>query len=166
VRFDQRGLRRPVVDRTGVRLEEGVDRCGVDDRATTVFEHRGQDGACGSQRREEVHLQRPLELVVAGAEKSLQPQADSTDVVHEDVNPSVFVEGALDQLGRPVRGAEVQSHAGHALEALESVGASGPGHHEGALLDQRPRHREADPLTRACYDRDPIRELQVQDCSY
>ena len=69
---DQCGLRGAVVDGGRVGLEEGVDGGDVDDRAGALAGHRGQRGPAGPQRDEEVHLHRPGEILVAGAEESLR----------------------------------------------------------------------------------------------
>ena len=72
---DDGGLRRAVVDRPGVRLEERVDRGDVDDRAAALLEHVDDRRPRRPQGGEEVQVHRPRELLVAGAEEAVQSDA-------------------------------------------------------------------------------------------
>jgi hypothetical protein len=57
-----------------------------------------------AKRDEEVHLHRPREILVAGAQESLRPHPDGTDVVDQHVDLAVLLDSPPDQLRRPVCG--------------------------------------------------------------
>ena len=133
----QRGLGRPVVDRAAVGLEEGVDRRDVDDRARRPARPCGDErGACRPQRGEEVHLHRPLEVVVGGAEEPVEAQPHGAHVVDQHVDAAVLVDRALDQPRGPSGCGQVDRDRGHTLEALEAVRRARAGDHERALVGE------------------------------
>ena len=112
-------------------------------------------------RSAEVHLHRPGELVVAGAQEAIHPQPDGADVVDQHVDPTVLVDRALEQQRRAVRGDEVERHRGHAVDVLQGVDRARPRDHASALVGERPRDGQSDALAGAGDDGDPVGELQV-----
>ena len=114
---DQRRLGGAVVEHARVGLEEGIDRGDVDDRTRACLDHRRQRRTGRPQGDEEVHLQRPLELLVAGAEEAVEALFDGADVVDEDVDAAALLEGPADQVrpGRPPR--QVARDRGHAARS-------------------------------------------------
>jgi hypothetical protein len=74
----------------GVALEEGVHGRDLDDCSDALLDHRGHGGPAGSQRGEEVHLHRPGEVLVAGAEECLRRRPDGTYVVDQHVQTAVL----------------------------------------------------------------------------
>ena len=56
---------------------------------------------------------------------------------------------------------EVDRDGAHAVEPVERSGRPGAGHDGGALLRERPRHREPDPLARPRDDGDLPAEPEV-----
>jgi hypothetical protein len=98
-----------------------------------------EGGARRTQRREEVHLHRPCELVVAGPQEALEAQPDRPDVVDQHVDPPVLVDRALDQQRRAIGSHEVERHRGDAVDALQRVDGARAGDHASALVDERSR---------------------------
>ena len=159
---DQRGLGGAVVDRAAVGLEERVHRGDVDDRARRPASPSAtMRRARRAQRGEEVHLHRPLELVVARAEEALEAQPHGADVVHQHVDAAVLVERALHELRRPVRAAQVDRHGGDAARGPRGCRGARAGDDARALVDERARDRQADALAGAGDDRDLAGELEV-----
>ena len=94
---EQRRAGGAVVDHQTVRVEEGVDRGDVDNRAASLVDHV-RDGRAGRAKRgEEVELEGALEVVVAHLEEAVQSQLDAADVVHEHVDSAVPLDRLLDE---------------------------------------------------------------------
>jgi hypothetical protein len=83
-------------------------------------------------RDHEVHLHRPFELLVAGAEESLYADSHRPHVVDEHVDPSVLVDRARDQLRGSIRCGQVARHAADSIDVVEGL------HRAGAGDDARP----------------------------
>jgi hypothetical protein len=78
----------------------------------------------------------------------------------------VLVDRARDQLRRPSADARSPGTGGHAVQAVEIVGAVRPRDHQGALIDERFCDGQADALICSSDDGDFVCELEVHDRSF
>ena len=116
--------------------------------------HRPDGGTGGPQRSEEVELHRPLEVVVGDLEEAAQAEPNRSHVVDEHVEPTVFVEGAPDELTRRAGFGEVDRDPDDPRDALEAGDGASSRDDAGSFVGQRAGHCQPDALARASDDRD------------
>src|SRR5262249_53814697 len=146
---EERGFGGAVVDHEPVGVEEGVDGGDVDDRAAALVEHRGDGGACSAQGGEEGQLEGCLEFVVADAEGSVQAQLDAADVVDEDVDPAVLLDGRGDEACGSGGIDEIERHRCNAVDAVERVDGKGAADDVHPFAGEGAHDGEADALAGA-----------------
>ena len=123
--------------------------------------HRGDGGARRAQRREEVELERGLEVGVADGEEAVEAQLHAAHVVDQHVEAAVLLDGVADQPGRTLGVGEVDGEGRDAIEPLEGRDGARAGDDVRSLGGELAGHGHTDALARAGDDRDLARQFQV-----
>ena len=123
--------------------------------------HRRDRRAGRAQRREEVQLERGLEVRVGGGQEAVEAQLHAADVVDEHVEAPVALDGVADQLSGALGIDEVHGEGRDALEPLQRRHRARAGDDARSLGGQLAGHGEPDPLARAGDDGDFARQLEV-----
>jgi hypothetical protein len=119
----------------------------------------------GAQPGVEVHLHRPFEFLVAGAQEAIEADADRSDVVGQHVDAAVLVECALDEERRALRRGEVDRYRGDPVQWVEVVGAERSGDNVHAFGEERSGDGEADAFVGSGHDGD-VGEWDFHDRSF
>jgi hypothetical protein len=114
-----------------------------------------------AQRREEVELERGLEVGVADVHEAVEAQLHAADVVDQHVEPAVLLDGVVDEPGRAFGIDQIDGEGLDAFEAVQGRHGARPGDDVRALGGELVGHGQADALARPGDHRDLAGQLQV-----
>ena len=94
---------------------------------------------------EEVHLQRPLEVVVCDRKEPIESDPHGADVVDQDIDAAESADCAIDQLPGCTRGRQVDRNRRDSIKPFKAARRARSGHHMSPFLYQRLGDREPMP---------------------